>query len=134
MFLIMTFSMRWIARLMLVDKALLLPAIFVFCVVGAYALHNRMFDVWVVLLFGLIGFGLQRCKVPLGPFVIGFVLARILEEELRSGMQMSAAGFWGILDRPIALGFVAVSILTLVWPFAQELLARRRNPRREAMP
>ncbi|WP_372624133.1 tripartite tricarboxylate transporter permease [Falsiroseomonas sp.] len=129
MFIIMTASVRWIARLMLVNRALLLPAIFVFCVVGAYALHNRMFDVWVVLLFGLIGFGLRLCRVPLGPFVIGFVLARILEEELRSGMQLSDAGFWSILDRPIALTFLGISALTLLWPFVQDMLARRRRRR-----
>ncbi len=127
MFVIMTYSVRWIARLMLVNRAFLLPAIFVACVVGCYALHNRMFDVWVMLFFGLIGFGMARCRVPLGPFVIGFVLAGILEEELRSGMQLTAAGFWGILDRPIALGFLAVSALTLIWPFAQTALARKRR-------
>ncbi|WP_439579177.1 tripartite tricarboxylate transporter permease [Elioraea sp.] len=134
MFVIMSASVRAIARLMLVNRALLLPAIFVFCVVGAYALHNRMFDVWVVILFGLIGFGLRRCNVPLGPFVIGFVLARILEEELRSGMQLSAAGFWGILDRPIALSFLGVSALTLIWPLAQEVLSRRRRSQEEIAP
>jgi putative tricarboxylic transport membrane protein len=134
MFLIMSFSVRWIARLMSVNRALLLPAIFVFCVIGAYALSNRMFDVWVVLFFGVIGFFLQRCRVPLGPFVIGFVLTRILEEELRSGMQMSRAGFWGILDRPIALSFIAISALTMIWPFAQEFLTKRRRPRQETVP
>ena len=126
MFLIMALSARWIAKLMLVNRALLLPVIFVFCVIGAYALHNRMFDVWVLLFFGVIGFFLQRCRVPLGPFVIGFVLAGILEEELRSGMQLSRAGFWGILDRPIALTFIAISLATMIWPFAQELIGRRR--------
>jgi putative tricarboxylic transport membrane protein len=131
MFVIMTFSVRWIAKVMLVNRALLLPAIFVFCVVGAYALHNRMFDVWVVVFFGVVGFFLQRCRVPLGPFVIGFVLAPILEEELRSGMQLTAAGFWGILDRPIALGFIAVSALTLVWPLVQQVLLPRRRLHKE---
>lgn len=126
MFFIMAVSVRWIARLMLVNKAYLLPAIFVACAVGSFALHNRMFDVWVMLFFGAIGFGLNRCKVPLGPFVIGFVLAGILEEHLRSGMQLTAEGFWHILERPIALGFIAVSALTLIWPFVQSALARRR--------
>jgi putative tricarboxylic transport membrane protein len=134
MFFIMTFAVRPIAKLMTLDRALLLPAIFVFCVVGAYALHNRIFDVWVVVFMGLVGFVLQRAKVPLGPFVIGFVLAPILEEELRSGMQLSAAGFWGILNRPIALTFIFVSALTLVWPFVQAALARRRNRQEEAIP
>nr|WP_255720811.1 tripartite tricarboxylate transporter permease [Acuticoccus kalidii] len=130
MFAIMTLCVKWIARLMVVDRALLLPVIFVACVVGCYALHNRMFDVWVMVFFGLVGFAMARCKVPLGPFVIGFVLAGILEEDLRSGMQLSDAGFWGILDRPIALGFIAVSVLTLIWPFAQSALARRARDRR----
>lgn len=127
MFLIMSLSVRWIAKLMMVNRALLLPVIFVFCVIGTYALSNRMFDVWVVLFFGLVGFFLQRCRVPLGPFVIGFVLARILEEELRSGMQLTRHGFWSILDRPIALSFLGISLLTLLWPFVQEHLARRRQ-------
>ncbi|WP_333834748.1 tripartite tricarboxylate transporter permease [Rubrimonas sp.] len=127
MFLIMSLSVRWIARLMMVNRAILLPVIFVFCVIGTYALSNRMFDVWVVLFFGLVGFFLTRCRVPLGPFVIGFVLARILEEELRSGMQLSRVGFWSILDRPIALGFLAISALTLIWPFVQARRGRRRG-------
>ncbi len=127
MFLIMSLSVRWIAKLMMVNRAILLPVIFVFCVIGTYALSNRMFDVWVVLFFGLVGFFMQRCRVPLGPFVIGFVLARILEEELRSGMQLTRHGFWSILDRPIALSFLAISLLTLLWPFVQEHLARRRQ-------
>ena len=130
MFLIMTMSVRWIAKLMLVNKAYLLPVIFVACAVGSYALHNRMFDVWVMLFFGAVGFGLNRCKVPLGPFVIGFVLAGILEEHLRSGMQLTADGFWHILERPIALCFVAVSALTLAWPFVQTALARNAASRR----
>lgn len=129
MFVIMTVSVRWIAKLMLVNKALLLPAIFIACAVGSYALHNRMFDVWVMLFFGGIGFALNACKVPLGPFVIGFVLAGILEEELRSGMQLTADGFWHILNRPIALGFLAISALTLVWPFVQAALANKRRSR-----
>jgi len=132
MFLIMTVSVKWIAKLMLINKALLLPAIFVACVVGCYALHNRMFDVWVMLGFGAVGFALNRARVPLGPFVIGFVLAGILEEELRSGMQLTDDGFWHILDRPIAMGFIAVSALTLVWPFVQSALTKKRRTKEPA--
>ncbi|GAB5377316.1 MAG: tripartite tricarboxylate transporter permease [Acuticoccus sp.] len=132
MFLIMTVSVKWISKLMLVNKALLLPAIFIACVVGCFALHNRMFDVWVMLFFGGIGFLLNRCKVPLGPFVIGFVLTGTLEEELRSGMQLTKDGFWHILDRPIALSFLAVSALTLVWPFVQSALSKKKRHSKES--
>jgi len=135
MFIVMTLSVRWIARLIVFDKAYLLPVIFVCCVVGAYALSNRMYDVWVVVVFGVIGFGLDRAKVPLGPFVIGFVLSGIFEAELRSSLQMSDNGIWGILDRPIALTFVIISVAMLVWPFIQQHLVNRRNQEpREAAP
>lgn len=126
MFLIMTASMRWIARLIVFDKALLLPIIFVCCVVGAYALSNRMYDVWVVLAFGVLGFFLDRARVPLGPFVIGFVLAEIFEGELRSSLQMSDHGFLGIFERPIATSFLVISLVMLVWPFVRSWRRRSR--------
>ncbi len=134
MFLIMTLSIRWIARVVTVEKAFILPVIFVFCVIGAYALSNRMYDVWVVIAFGVIGFLLDRVKVPLGPFVIGFVLAGIFEAELRSSLQMSDNGILGILDRPIALAFVLVSIAMLVWPLVQTWRQRRSAPFSENAP
>jgi putative tricarboxylic transport membrane protein len=131
MFIIMTLAVRRIARVVTVDKAFLLPVIFVCCVVGAYALSNRMYDVWVVIAFGVLGFGLDRAKVPLGPFVIGFVLAGIFEAELRSSLQLSDNGFLGILERPIALTFLAISVLMLLWPFVQQ---HRQKNRRQTSP
>jgi putative tricarboxylic transport membrane protein len=119
MFFTMTLSVRGLARMITVDRAILLPVIFVFCMIGAYALANRIYDVWVVVLFGLIGFGLERARVPLGPFVIGFVLEPLFEAELRAGLQMSDAGFFGILDRPIAMAFLLVALAMFLWPILQ---------------
>jgi len=127
MFLIMLGSVRWISRLIVFNKAYLLPVIFVCCVVGAYALANRMYDVWVVIGFGVLGFLLDRAKVPLGPFVIGFVLAPIFESELRSSLQMSDHGIWGLFTRPIATTFFVISVLMLCWPFIQQRRLRRRS-------
>jgi putative tricarboxylic transport membrane protein len=126
MFVIMTVSVRGLARMIAIDRAILLPIIFVFCVLGAYALSNRIYDVWVVVLFGLIGFGLERTRVPLGPFVIGFVLEPLFESELRAALQISDTGFLGIFERPIATGFLLVACAMLLWPFLQ---ARRSQPR-----
>lgn len=117
MFFIMSFSVRHIARLIQFNRAYLLPVIFVFCMIGAYSLSNRMFDVWVVIGFGLIGFFLDRVKVPLGPFVIGYVLAGVLEAELRSGLQSSQGSYLPMVTRPISLTFTLICVLTLVYPF-----------------
>ncbi len=119
-------AVGWIARLMYLPRAYLLTAILLFCVVGTFALNNRFFDVWVMLGFGLIGFALEYCKVPLGPFVIGFVLAPIAEEQLRAGMMSAEGNFLALFERPFAATFFVVSILTLCWPLYQEWRQRRR--------
>ncbi len=129
MFATMTLSVRGLARMITIDRAILLPLIFVFCAIGAYALSNRIYDVWVVVVFGLIGFGLERVRVPLGPFIIGFVLEPLFESELRAALQMSDTGLLGVLDRPIATGFILVALAMLLWPF---LRARRTKSRRIA--
>lgn len=116
MFFTMSYSVKWLAKAAVVDRAILLPLIFVCCVVGAYALSNRIYDVWVVVIFGIVGFGLERAKVPLGPFVIGFVLAPLFEGEFRSAMQISYGNPFGVFDRPIATTFLIIALGLLLWP------------------
>ena len=116
MFLFMLAAAGWLSRLMVVPKWLLTPVIMVFCVVGAYALSNRMFDVWVMLSFGLVGFGLERSGVPLAPFVIGFVLARTAEEHLGEGLMTSGGSYAPLISSPVSLFFLLISALLLLWP------------------
>lgn len=127
MFVLMIGAIAYIAKVMYIPKAYLLSAVLVFCVIGSYALGNRFFDVWVMLVFGLIGFGLEYCKVPLGPFVIGFVLSPIAEEQLRSALMLSEGDFLDLFSRPMATLFVVVSVLSLLWPVYQGRAARRQR-------
>jgi putative tricarboxylic transport membrane protein len=120
MFVFMTAGCVLFARLMLIRPANLFPLVIVFCVVGAFALNNRVFDVWVMIGFGAIGFALEYCKVPLAPFVIGLVLAPVAETELRSALMSSAGDITPLFTRPIAAGFMAVAAVMLVWPLWRE--------------
>ena len=131
MFALMITFVVQIAKVMYIPKAYLLSAVLVFCVIGTFALGNRFFDVWVMLLFGLIGFGLEYCKVPLGPFVIGFVLSPIAEEQLRSALMMAEGNVFDVFTRPVATVFLAVSALSLMWPLYQENLMRKHRRRQE---
>jgi putative tricarboxylic transport membrane protein len=115
MFVLMTGTVGYIARLMYVPRAVLLPVIMVFCVVGTYALDNTMFDVWVMLGFGVLGFMLERAKMPLGPFVIGFVLAPLAEAKLRSGLMMTAGSLEPMFTRPLPALFLLISLALLAW-------------------
>jgi putative tricarboxylic transport membrane protein len=113
---IMFGSMRWLARLTQVPRAYLLPVILTFCVVGSYALSNRLFDVWVMIGFGLLGFLMESKRIPLAPFVIGFVLGPIAEENLSAGL-MSSNGDWSpIFTEPKSLFFLVVAAVLLIVP------------------
>ncbi|MBL8700855.1 MAG: tripartite tricarboxylate transporter permease [Alphaproteobacteria bacterium] len=126
MFAFMTVGCAVFARMMLIRAHFLYPFVLVFCVVGAFALNNRVFDVWVMLAFGAIGFGLEIAKVPLAPFVIGLVLAPVAETELRSGLMATAGDLTPLFTRPISGSFLVVSVLVLFWPFVRSW--RRRRP------
>jgi putative tricarboxylic transport membrane protein len=118
MFAFMLLAARFIAKLSLVPKGILIPIILTFCVIGSYALANRMFDVWVMIGFGMVGFALAQAKVPLAPFVIGFVLAPMAEENL-SAMLMLSGGNWSpLLTRPVSLVLLVLSlgmVLTVIF-------------------
>ncbi len=98
-----------------VPRFVLIPIIMIFCVVGSYALANRMFDVWVMLAFGVVGYAMERMKIPLAPLVIGFVLAPIGEEHLSAGLMQSGGSLLPMITRPISLVFclVAAGLFTM---------------------
>ncbi len=116
MLVFMMASVRWLARLVDVRRAYLLPVILVFCIVGSYGLANRVFDVWVMLAFGLIGFAMESAKIPLAPFVIGFVLAPEAEKNLGKGLITSGGSYWPIITRPISATFFVLAVLMFLWP------------------
>ena len=122
MFLIMLAATPLFARLMYVSRAYLLPVIVVFCVIGAFAQGNRLFDVWIMLGFGVLGYAMQRAGVPVGPFIIGYILAPIAEVQLRAGLMVYDGSFWPLVTRPLSLGFLVVALGALMLP----ALRRRR--------
>ncbi len=129
MYLFMIACVGWLARAINVPRWILLPVVLVFCVVGSYALANRMFDVWVMLASGLLGFAMERCRLPLAPFVIGFVLAPVAEKNLGKGLVANGGSWWQVLglqwpagqsvpslDSPFTLICVLLSAILLMWP------------------
>ena len=116
MFLVMLLAVRYIARLALLPRNLLMPAILVFCIIGSFALSTRMFDVWTMILFGLIGFGMEKMKIPLAPFIIGFILAPVAEENLQMGLMASNGSFLPMIQSPVSLIFVITSMALLIIP------------------
>lgn len=129
MLVMMWSAVRYIAKVVNIPRAALLSVILVFCVVGSYAVNNSFTDVWVMIAFGVIGLILEATKVPLGPFVIGFVLSPIAEEQLRASLMMADGDVSEILGRPYALLFLTLSLLTIAWPWVVTKISQRKRNR-----
>lgn len=127
MYVMMVAGCILIARLMYVQRAYILPAVIVLCAIGALAENGRMFDLWTMLAFGAIGFALELAAVPLGPFVIGLILAPLAEGQLRAGLMATDGSLWPLLNRPIAMAFVVVSLAMFAWPLWRDWRRGRKR-------
>ena len=112
--------------LLRIPAAVLSPLIVLFCVVGAYSLNNNAMDVVVMMLFGLVGYGLRRLEFDAAPLLLAFVLGSIFEKSLRQGLIIGYGSWTTFLEKPISATFLAVTALLLAWPLLQRL---RRRPR-----
>ncbi len=118
-------ALPFFIRVLRVPQNFLLPVIIVLCTVGAFALNNRVFDIGAMIFFGVVGFTLLKLKYPLPPFILGFVLERTFEINLRRAMQYSQQNFMEILTRPFAVVFLAGAVLSIVVPFIRRRLSGR---------
>lgn len=125
MFVVMIFIAPWLVRLATVPSAILSPIIVALCVVGTYALANRMFDVWVMLGMGVVGLLLKRLQIPLAPFVIGFVLAPIAETHLVEGLMQSGGSWWPLVTRPVALVLWVAALAIFIFGITVNVRAQR---------
>ena len=125
MFALMLGLVRFYIRVASIPKAYLLPVITVFCIVGVYSLNNTMFDVWTMLGFGVIGFFMERAGFSLGPFVIGYVLARVAEAKLRQGLMFSGGDIKPLFFSPVSATLLAIALALLVWSLVSESRRKR---------
>ncbi len=124
------YGLRIFIKLLAVPKHILLPIILVLCVVGAFGLSSRVFDVWTILLFGLIGYGFVKGGMPAAPFIIGFILGPMAETNLRRGLMLSDGHFMGFLTNPISACFLALALLSVLWHLFSALRGRKSSVER----
>ncbi|MBT9485969.1 MAG: tripartite tricarboxylate transporter permease [Rubrivivax sp.] len=116
---------RLLVQVLRVPQHLIVPIIFVLCVVGSFALAGRLFDVYVMLVFGLVGFFLRQQGYPMAPLVLGIVLGDLLEKNLRRALVLSDGSLVPFFARPIAGTLAALVIGIVVWKLWS---LRRRVP------
>ncbi|MGI6029216.1 MAG: tripartite tricarboxylate transporter permease [Candidatus Heteroscillospira sp.] len=111
MFVIEFFGIRMFVNVLKVPKYYLLPIVMALCCVGTFGVNNRIFDVWASLIFGVVGFLLNRFKFPVSPFILGFLLGGVVEQNLIRSIQYSTGSVIdAYMHQPIAMVFLVISI------------------------
>ncbi len=103
----------WI-KLLTVPYRWLFPAIILFCAIGVYSTNNNNFDIWMVALFGLIGYLFIKLGCEPAPLLLGFILGPMMEEYLRRALLISRGDWSVFVTRPISASLLAVAVLLLV--------------------
>lgn len=109
------YGLRGFVALLKIKKKFLLPSIFLFCVIGAFGINNRIFDVWTVLLFGAVGYFFNKVDIPSSPFILGFIIGPMAEVNLRRGLMLSQGSFEPFITSPVAIVFFLGSIVSVVF-------------------
>ena len=107
-------GIQFFARVVMVDRAILTPAIFVLSMVGAFAMRSNIFDVYTTFFFGILGYIMMRYDYPLSPILLALILGPMAEANLRRAMVISDGDPSILVSRPIAVGLMALAVLSLV--------------------
>jgi putative tricarboxylic transport membrane protein len=119
----------WV-RLLRIPQRFLIVAIVLFSVVGTYAVRNSVFDLWVLVGFGVLGYVLQKLDLDRAPLVLGLVLGPFVEKHLRESLFLSRGDPTVFVSSGIALGIWAVGAVILLYSPVRALLRRGRSARR----
>ena len=114
----------WLMRL---PRSLVMTAVATCSVVGAYALHNSMTDVYVMLAFGLLGFYLESRRIPIAPLILGLILGPMVEENWRTGLIRGDGDWTLFFTRPLCGGMFALWLLAILGPLAARLTAAAKK-------
>jgi putative tricarboxylic transport membrane protein len=105
---------RALVKVLLVPREKLMPIVFTLCVVGAFAIQARMFDVGVMVVFGILGYYMREMNYPVAPLVLGIILGDILDKNLRRALILSDGNVLPFFTRPICTVLFVITLLTIV--------------------
>lgn len=101
------------AQITRIPFKVLLPNILIVMILGAYSINSSLFDVGMMLAFGILGYFMKKVEFPLGPVLLTFVLGKILETSLMKSLTIFDGNFWGFFQRPISAALLTIAILII---------------------
>ena len=114
----------WVS-LISIPYRFIFPAIITFCAIGAYSLHNSGFDLYVLALFGLVGYVFMKLEIEAAPFLLAFIISPIMEENFRRSMLLARGDPTVFVTQPISLGLLLAALALLLAVFLPSFRATR---------
>ncbi|MBS5300155.1 MAG: tripartite tricarboxylate transporter permease [Clostridium sp.] len=128
MFICMFYPIKWISKIIYIPRQRMYPVIIMICIVGAYATKNgRIFDVWALLIFGMIGYIFGKIKIPASCYLIGFILGKDLENYFIQSVSASNGSLGVFFSRPIGLFIWLLIIISIAYAIYDD-----RNTKKKA--
>jgi putative tricarboxylic transport membrane protein len=115
-----------LAAILRIPFSIIAPVILVICAIGAYTVHNSVFDVVLMLVFGVVGYVLKKCNYPLAPLVLAIVLGDKAEEAFRQSLLASQGGLGVFFSNGLVSTIMALGLIALFWPIIQNAWSRVR--------
>ena len=120
------YAAKFFARISLIPAAILWPIVFALSIVGSYSLSSSLLDVWIVLIFGVIGFCARRHGFAVAPIAVGLILGEMVESNLQNSLKMFEGKWWLIFTQPLAVLFLLLAFLGLCGPAIYGWLTRKK--------
>ncbi|SJN14329.1 Tricarboxylate transport membrane protein TctA [Halomonas citrativorans] len=111
-----------------IPKSILFPIVLMFCIYGAYAVNNATFDIWLMLAFGVVGYLFNRTGIPAAPFLIGFILGPMFEDNLRRSLLISNGDLSIFVRGPITWFFIAITFGSIAFAIFRFFKDRKLKP------
>jgi putative tricarboxylic transport membrane protein len=120
-------TVPWWAAILRVPFAIIAPVIVVICAIGAYTVHNNMFDVAMMLVFGVVGYFFKKLKYPLAPLVLALVLGDMAETAFRQSMLLSRGTLSIFFANGLVGTIMSLALILLFWPLVSRGLGGLRR-------
>ena len=117
------------ASILRIPFSIIAPVIIVICAIGAYTVHNAMFDIWLMVVFGVVGYLFKKLDYPLAPLVLALVLGDKAEDSFRQAMLTSQGDVSVMFSNPLVGTITGLALIMLFWPLISRLIAKVRPPK-----
>ena len=125
-------GVRFFAKIVSVEKKMLYPIILVISLLGAFSINKNVFDVGVCVVFGIIGWLMNKYEFPLSPILLALILGPMCEKNFVRYMNIQRGNFFAIFTSPIAMVFLIVAVATILFSIYNQSKINKREAAHKA--